>query len=93
MVKSNASHQLGSQAFELRSRRSLLEEGALLSVYCLWCSARMLLSCLWTLACLQLLRASHVSAALLVMRKCRQTLVGSLAASPELGGFTGELGS
>lgn len=40
---------------------------------------------LWTLACLQPLRCSHTSAALLVMRKCKQNLTGSLTASPELG--------
>jgi len=48
---------------------------------------------LWDTGCLQLLCVSRTSPALLVTRRCRQSLAGSLTASPELGGFTGALGS
>lgn len=40
---------------------------------------------LWTLACLQPLRCSRTSAALLLMKKCKQSFAGSPTASPELG--------
>lgn len=41
--------------------------------------------------CIQPLRVSHTSAALLVFRKFRQSFTGSLSMSPKLGGLAGEL--
>lgn len=92
MVRSDAGSPARSPSVMATVRRiregSLPKEGALLRVRYLWRStARMPLSRFWTLACL-----SCGSAALLAMGKCRQSLAGTLTASPEPGGFTGELG-